>query len=424
MAEGQVPTFDQPSHPPERRIASSPYVPWCIVAAAYTLAFFQRVAPQAFVDRLMADFSLDAAGLAALLSCYFYGYLIMQVPAGVIVDRWGVRLPVIVSLAVSISATVVFAHASTKYELAVARLVGGAGDAVVFSSLIKLVGVRFAPERFAFMASASQVAGHLGGMLATAPLAIGVEVLGWRWSLVVVALMLLAILVSALVLLKEERPAVQGVSSLHQMLSQTGALLHSPLTWGPVIIWAGAYVTSLSLLGVWGQSLLMQGHGFTHTSASILMFAFMTSFSGGSLLTGHFIDNWFSSTRLPIFVVSALRIALLLCMVPAVAAYLPTGFMPICFILLGLITSATMPLVMTMLRSAFGKAALATGVGLTAAIGNLMAAVVQPVLGSILEAYFLGTSEEGTRLYAPGGFGYVLVVLAILSGISIIGAAL
>jgi MFS family permease len=134
----------------------------------------------------------------------------------------------------------------------------------------------------------------------------------------------------------------------------------------------------------------MQGHGFTHTSASMLMFAFMTSFSGGSLLTGHFIDNWFSSMRLPIFVVSALRIALLLCMVPAVAALLPTGFMPICFILLGLITSATMPLVMTMLRSAFGKAALATGVGLTAAIGNLMAAVVQPVLGSILEAYFLG----------------------------------
>jgi hypothetical protein len=99
----------------------------------------------------------------------------------------------------------------------------------------------------------------------------------------VVALILLAILVSALVLLKEERPAVQGVSSLHQMLSQTGALPHSPLTWGPVIIWAGAYVTSLSLLGVWGQSLLMQGHGFTHTSASMLMFAFMTSFSGGSL---------------------------------------------------------------------------------------------------------------------------------------------
>jgi Major Facilitator Superfamily len=162
-------------------------------------------------------------------------------------------------------------------------LVGGAGDAVVFSSLIKLVGVRFAPERFAFMASASQVAGHLGGMLATAPLAIGVEVLGWRGSLVVVALMLFAIPVSALVLLKEERPAVQGVSSLHQMLSQTGALPHSPLTWGPVIIWAGAYVTSLSLLGVWGQSLLMQGHGFTHTYASMLMFAFMTSFSGGSL---------------------------------------------------------------------------------------------------------------------------------------------
>jgi MFS family permease len=92
-----VTTFDQPSHSPERRIASSPYVPWCIVAAAYTLAFFQRVAPQAFVDRLMADFSLDAAGLAALLSCYFYGYLITQVPAGVIVDRWGVRLPVIVT---------------------------------------------------------------------------------------------------------------------------------------------------------------------------------------------------------------------------------------------------------------------------------------------------------------------------------------
>src|SRR5207245_6959902 len=136
---------------------------------------------------------------------------------------------------VSICTTITFAHASSPLEIAVARVAGGAGDAVVFSSLMKLVGVRFAPERFAFMAGASQVAGYLGGLLATAPLAIGVQLLGWRGSFFVVALVLSAILLIAIGLLKDESLPVERASSLRRMLNTTALLLRKPSTWGPVV---------------------------------------------------------------------------------------------------------------------------------------------------------------------------------------------
>jgi predicted MFS family arabinose efflux permease len=395
---------------------------WLVVAVTYILAFFQRVAPQAFLDRLMADFSLDAAGIGALLSCYFYGYMAMQLPVGVIVDRWGVRLPVIASLVVSIATTLAFVHASSRTEIAIARLLAGAGDAVVFSSLMKLVAVRFASERFAFMAGASQVAGYFGGLLATVPLAIGVETFGWRGSLMIVVFVSSATLLAAILLLRDEDVTRTNVTRLPEMLRTTFMLLRRPSTWGPVVTWAAAYITSLSLLGVWGGSLLTQAYGFTRESASMLMFAFMMSYSVGALVAGHLADTWFRSVRGPIVAASALRVLLLLGIIPAVGAHLPVAVMSIEFALLGVVAGAMAPLVMSMLKLTFGSAGLATGIGLNAALGNLAAAVVQPALGAILEQYFAGTTAAGVRLYAPSGYGWVLATLAVLSCVSIIGA--
>jgi hypothetical protein len=61
------------------------------------------------------------------------------------------------------------------------------------------------------------------------------------------------------------------------------------------------------------------------------------------------------------------------------------------------------------------------GIGLNAAIGNLAAAAVRPALGGTPETYLHGVAADGTRLYAPSGYGCVPIALAILSGISIVG---
>ena len=65
---------------------------WGAGALFFAYAFFHRVAPSVMFDHLMRDFMVSAAVLGNLSACYFYAYAGMQIPAGLILDRWGPRL--------------------------------------------------------------------------------------------------------------------------------------------------------------------------------------------------------------------------------------------------------------------------------------------------------------------------------------------
>ena len=64
---------------------------WGLGALLYLIGFYQRVAPAVMTDRLMTEFSIGAAALGNLSAFYFYSYVAMQIPTGIIVDRWGPR---------------------------------------------------------------------------------------------------------------------------------------------------------------------------------------------------------------------------------------------------------------------------------------------------------------------------------------------
>ena len=64
---------------------------WGLGALFYLFAFYQRVAPAVMTDVLMADFAIGGAALGNLSAFYFYAYVVMQIPTGVMADRWGPR---------------------------------------------------------------------------------------------------------------------------------------------------------------------------------------------------------------------------------------------------------------------------------------------------------------------------------------------
>ena len=64
---------------------------WSFGAVLYLLGFFHRVAPAVITDELMRDFTIGATSLGNLSAFYFYSYVFMQVPTGILADRWGPR---------------------------------------------------------------------------------------------------------------------------------------------------------------------------------------------------------------------------------------------------------------------------------------------------------------------------------------------
>ena len=89
-SEPQSPPFRErglggkPSFPP----ASLAWTVWGLGALLYLIGFYQRVAPAVITDQLMLEFTIGGAALGNLSAFYFYSYVAMQIPTGMIADRW------------------------------------------------------------------------------------------------------------------------------------------------------------------------------------------------------------------------------------------------------------------------------------------------------------------------------------------------
>jgi sugar phosphate permease len=83
---------------PSEKIPGGKYPPlwltgsvWGVGMTLYLIGFFQRVAPAVMTSELMAAFEISAVGLGSLSASYYYSYVIMQIPTGVLADSWGPR---------------------------------------------------------------------------------------------------------------------------------------------------------------------------------------------------------------------------------------------------------------------------------------------------------------------------------------------
>ena len=121
-------------HPP----ASLAWLVWGLGAALYLIAFYQRVAPAVLVQELTREFSLTGAALGNLSAFYFYSYVAMQIPTGLIADRWGPRKLLTAGAALTAAGTLVFALAPTAHVANAGRLAIGAAAGVAFVAMLKL----------------------------------------------------------------------------------------------------------------------------------------------------------------------------------------------------------------------------------------------------------------------------------------------
>ena len=120
---------------------------WGLGALLYLIGFYQRVAPAVITDQLMAEFAIGGAALGNLSAFYFYSYVAMQIPTGVIADRWGPRRLLTLGAAVAALGTAIFAMAPDISWASFGRLLIGASVAVAFVSMLKLASHWFAPPQ-------------------------------------------------------------------------------------------------------------------------------------------------------------------------------------------------------------------------------------------------------------------------------------
>jgi MFS family permease len=404
-------------------------LPWLLAAVAYAIAFMQRVALQTFIDKLSHEFHSNAEGAGLLVSGYFFAYVALQIPAGILVDTFGVRRVIIASLAISTAGTFAFAVAPSLPLAFVARMVIASGDALIFTATIKMVAQQFSARKFGLMSGLSQVSGYVGGMLATTPLAILISLVGWRLSFGMLACILASNLCACYLVLPREtaNPAIPGRESwgnvrrkLNASVSRMLDALRTREAWGCALIFASHFVAVTSLTAAWGIPMLMQAYGLDRTAASQPMLIFMAMNIAGSLYFGYLSDKIRNLPR-ALALSCIIRSALVLALTPYIGSMLGMTSTIILFGAMGLIAGSVVPLILKYLSRVYEPEYVATGVAINSTLAGIICGLLQPVIGFALEVTWSGLTNSDGKVYSISGYNVLMVLLAVFSLLGVVG---
>ena len=398
------------------RFADRAYVAWGTVAFAYAIAFLQRMSPQTVGLSFARDFGTDASGVAMLASSYFWGYTLMQIPAGVLVDRYGVKRVVLGSMAASVLGSAAFALSPSLLDVFIARVIVACGDALVFTALLKLVAQNFSDERFGLMSGISQVSGYAGGVIATTPLAAAVSGFGWRACFLVIACAGIANLACASLALKPA-PANYAGKTLKSVLLACWHALASAENWGCAMSFAAHFAVVTTLAGVWGIPMVAHYFGISPSAAGGPLLAFMVGNAIGSIFLGHAADRT-RSLDTALIRITLLRMLLIAMLWPALAHAFGLFYVGAVFAVLGLVAGGTVPLVLKCTKHLYTAERIGVGASINTTSAGVFAGLAQPVIAfAMMAASGIGT-DAGSNLHTvanDAGYAALIEILLLMS---------
>jgi sugar phosphate permease len=149
-------------------------------ATGYMLSYLFRTVNAVISPELTRDLALSPGALGLLTSAYFVAFAAMQIPAGMLLDRYGPRRVEPVLLLLAGSGALAFAFAGSESGLLAARALIGLGVAVCLMAPMKAIAAWYPAERQASLGGWMMVAGGTGALASTAPLEFALRYTDWR----------------------------------------------------------------------------------------------------------------------------------------------------------------------------------------------------------------------------------------------------
>lgn len=387
---------------------------WSTVALFYFFQFILRVSPNACTDALMTTHNFDAATLGSIMSFYYIGYVIMQIPAGVILDRIGVRIPVIVSILVCSLGVLLFAIASNSFVLSIARLLMGVGSAFAFLSNIKVASLWFDPKKLPLFIGLSLAAGTLGAKVAGSPLVYLLEALGWQSALELLAITGAALAILSWVIVKDVRVSdlqkrkESLKEEIQHIIASFSAILKEPLSWILGIYGLTMYLPLSGFSDLWGAAYIEDVYGVSRAVAADMSWLIYFGIGISSPLWS-FVHDYFKNYRKSLALASIIGATTF-----ASALYLP---LPNLWVLGVILFVCGLGLGGQFLAfSAVAELNCNSRTAMSSGIHNMMCmssgVISQPLIGYFMDKGAHATMEEDV-IYSPQSYTYGLSVIVV-----------
>lgn len=237
------------------------YLGWCV-------SYIDRAAITFAATQIASEFHLKPSDLGILLSSFFLGYSLLQLPGGWLADRYGSRPVIVLSILMWSIFTGVTGMAWSVTSLVVIRFVFGVGEGAFPAASVKGVAENFTREERPKMSSLLMSSNYIGSMLA--PLLIAPLILHFGWRNVFHTIGI-AGLVFALVYwfcVRPVKPGLDGAKAINK--AAFAALLKTPLMWKIVAVWFGLSIINKGL-DSWMPTYLMTVRGLNLKAVGLLL---------------------------------------------------------------------------------------------------------------------------------------------------------
>jgi len=396
---------------------------YLLLSFSFLIAFFHRYAIGVISNMLGSDLELTATQLGTISSLYYYAYGILQVPVGVLTDKFGVRKITTAGMASITLGSLFFALASGRPLAYSGRLLIGIGSAVFFISTLKTISVWFPPGAYTKLLGWTSLIGNTGALLAATPYSLLVGLTGWRTSYLLFAAIAGVMMVSIWLIVRDsprdlgldpEFEVEEDERSFGQIAAGIKRMAGTMQFWLYFFIASALMGSFMSLSGLWLVPYMMHVYDFTRNAAANLVVVVTLGMLIGSALLGWAESKIGSRVKM-------IRIAVIFNLLVWTYIIVLEGAQPPFAILLGILFA--LGIVGMFILTSFTNVKMmfpdlkgsATGViNIAPFLGTI---IFNFLIGWRLDASWTGGMMESSRVYTlqgyQQGFGIVLFFSAI-----------
>jgi MFS family permease len=381
-----------------------PLLGWLTGAVFFFYAWVLRVAPSVMVEELMRDLAVGAAVLGHLSGVYYYGYAGMQIPVGVLLDRFGPRRLMALAGLVCAAGCVLFATGASLAAVTAGRFLIGASAAFSLVGAMAVAGQWFPANRFAILSGGAMALGMAGGVFGQAPLRLAVEASDWRTTTLLLAGGGVALATAAWATVRDRWRGRGGVAGA---LRGLGIVVRHPQTWLIALAGLGTAGPLLGFAGLWGVPFLEAAYGVSRTSAATVTSMLFVGWGAGAPLFGWLSDR-IGRRKAPFLAGLALETVALAAIIWV--AGLPMVALGGLSFLIGFFGSVQI-VGFALVRENHPAGVSGTAIGFVNGMVTGAGALFQPLVGFLLDLTWTGQTALGARVYEPEAYRLALTSL-------------
>lgn len=388
-----------------------PILMWSIAALFYFYENSLQVSQSVMVDVLLRDLHTHAGALSFLASCYFFGYALIQVPVGLIIDQYGVRTPLFLAVLSCALGAMLFAHAHDIYVAGFAKFVIGIGSAFAALSALQIAALHFSKARFASLTGLLLTIGMCGQIFGESPLQYLIQQFSWRHTMMILGYGGLGIVLMVLLFMPSRQAKAHAAQSFQTITSQLKTVMGQPQPWLVGTYGMFMFTPFLILTGTWGVPFLIYGCHYNAQDAANLIALLPLGFAIGAPVIGYLSDRFFTR-RKPMAWSAVTQSALLVILFAAPSmSKLEHALL---FGTLGFVCSGFLP-AFSMMKEITSEKVRSASLGFMNTFNMAGVILFMPMVGLILERHWQHQMQHGYPVYSLHNFQISLAILPIMT---------